>query len=226
MGKSLCIIPARGGSKRIPKKNIKLFFGKPIISYPISLAINSGLFEDVIVSTDCEDIAKISKEYGAQVPFFRTNKNSDDYATLSDVVEEVKSHYQDKGYSTICCILPTSPLLTENLLSRGLAFFESTKADSIKPIVKFSYPIQRSLKLNKTGKVSYMYEKYVSSRSQDLEIAYFDSGMFYWMDFEKALIGASKYAFEISEMEAQDIDTLEDWKMAELKYSLQSNELK
>ncbi|MRX64314.1 pseudaminic acid cytidylyltransferase [Maribacter luteus] len=217
---NLAIIPARGGSKRIPRKNIKHFLGKPIIAYSIEAAIKSGLFDEVIVSTDDTGIAKIAKSFGAKI-LFRSLKNSDDYATLADVIEEVKNHYSNKQifFDAICCILPTAPLVTVELIKKGYDNLIENEADSVRPVVKFGYPIQRAFKLDK-GKVSFVNQEFASTRSQDLEPAFFDSGMFYWMKFELGLKGSNRYAFEIEEMQAQDIDTPEDWKLAELKYKL------
>ncbi len=215
---NLAIIPARGGSKRIPRKNIKDFLGKPIIAYSIEVALKSNLFEEVIVSTDDEEIADISNKYGAEI-LMRSGKNSDDFATLSDVIEEVKTKYSDNTFSKICCILPTAPLLTSEILKKGYDCLVMNNADSVRPVIKFSYPIQRAYKLN-NGKVDFFNEEYSNTRSQDLAPAFYDSGMFYWMEFKLGLKGKNKFAFEISELDAQDIDTLEDWKMAEFKYNL------
>lgn len=218
---NLAIIPARGGSKRIPKKNIKHFLGKPIIAYSIETALKSNLFDEVVVSTDNIEIVKIAEQYGAKT-LLRSEKNSDDYATLADVVDEVKNDYLSKGksFESICCILATAPLINVSLLNKGLEMLEAKKADSVKPIIRFSYPIQRALRLDNQGKVLYMHDEYKKTRSQDLESAYFDAGMFYWMNFSKGLVGENKYAFEISELQAQDIDTIEDWELAEFKYLL------
>lgn len=217
---NIAIIPARGGSKRIPRKNIKDFLGKPIIAYSIKAAINSGLFDHVVVSSDDHEIAEIAKKYGAKF-LKRSKKNSDDFATLSDVIEEVKSIYIEDNitFDTICCVLATAPLLTPKLIKEGYTTLLAKEADSVRPVIRFSYPIQRALSLNK-GKVSFMNEEHMKTRSQDLEPAFFDSGMFYWMKWDVALKGTNRYAFEISEMQAQDIDTQEDWIMAELKYQL------
>lgn len=217
--KNIAIIPARGGSKRIPRKNIKDFLGKPIISYSIEVAINSGLFDEVMVSTDDKEIASIAKEYGAKVPFMRSKENADDYATLADVIEEVKLHYDQKQdhFDNICCILATAPLMTANLLIEGYRELNINEIDSVRPVVRYSYPIQRALKM-KEGKISFFYNEFVKTRSQDLETSFHDAGMFYWMKFQSGLLGKNKYAFEISELHTQDIDTLEDWKMAEYKY--------
>ena len=216
---NICIIPARGGSKRIPRKNIKVFLGKPIIAYSIKAALDSKLFDEVMASTDDEEIAEIAKQYGASVPFMRSAKNSDDFATLADVIEEVKNAYKEKEkmFDAICCILATAPLITGDLINKGYFTLIENEADSIRPVVKFAYPIQRALMLDK-GKASFMNPEFAKTRSQDLEPAFFDSGMFYWMKFELGLKGVNRHAFEIGEMEAQDIDTLEDWDIAEFKY--------
>jgi N-acylneuraminate cytidylyltransferase len=218
--KNIAIIPARGGSKRIPRKNIKDFLGKPIIAYSIETALESNLFEEVVVSTDDDEIEKIAIQYGATV-LKRSQKNADDFATLADVIEEVKLEFvkKNKEYNTICCLLATAPLISSSLLEQGYTMLLESKADSVRPVVKFSYPIQRALKMEE-GKVSFMNEHFAKTRSQDLEPAFFDAGMFYWMQFECGLNGTNRFAFEISELKTQDIDTPEDWRMAELKYKL------
>ena len=217
---NICIIPARGGSKRIPRKNIKEFLGKPIIVYSVEAALKSNLFDEVIVSTDDAEIAEIAKIFGAKI-LLRSKKNSDDFATLADVIEEVKNAYKEKEkmYDAICCILATAPLVTDNLIKEGYRRLIENEADSVRPVVRFAYPIQRALMLD-NGKASFMNPEFAKTRSQGLEPAFFDSGMFYWMKFELGLKGTDRYAFEIKEMQAQDIDTIEDWKMAELKYKL------
>ena len=217
---NLAIIPARGGSKRIPKKNIKYFLGKPIIAYSIEAALNSNLFEEVIVSTDCQETAEIAISYGAKV-LIRSNKNSDDFATLSDVIEEVKKECINNKlhFKAICCLLATAPLVTSELIKKGYNSLMKSNADSVRPVVRFAYPIQRALKLIE-GKVSFINEEYSTTRSQDLEPTFFDSGMFYWMKFELGLKGNIRHAFEIKEIQAQDIDTFQDWQIAELKYKI------
>ncbi len=219
--KNLCIIPARGGSKRIPLKNIRNFLGKPIIAYSIETAIESCLFNEVMVSTDDEKIAEVAKKFGALIPFFRSEAMSNDYAPLADVVDEVKASYLKIGkqFDCICLILPTAPLITKENLLKGYNILVKEKVDSVRPVVRFSYPIQRALKLN-DGKMEMFYPQYLSTRSQDLEPAFHDAGQFYWMLYEPALKGKNKYAFEISETMAQDIDCDDDWKIAEMKYKL------
>jgi len=218
---NLAIIPARGGSKRIPRKNIKDFLGKPIIAYSIEIAIRSGLFNEVIVSTDDSVIADIAVKYGAKVPFFRSAKTSDDYAPLADVIDEVRNFYiiNRQAFDCICCVLPTAPFITKENLNRGYHMLNQSKADYVRPLIRFSYPVQRALKMQ-DGKSVLFYPEFLNTRTQDLEPAFHDSGQFYWMRFENGLKGTNLYGFEIPESHAQDIDNEEDWKLAELKYQL------
>ena len=222
--KNIAIIPARGGSKRIPHKNIRPFSGKPIIAYSIEVAMKSGLFREVMVSTDSEEIADISKQYGASVPFFRSKKTSDDYATIADVIDEVKKEYLSigKSFDLICCILPTAPLITIENLTKGYELLLKENADSVRPIVQFSYPIQRALKTCE-NKIEMFHPEHVNTRSQDLEKAFHDAGQFYWMKSESGLRGANKFGFEISEIQVQDIDNEVDWELAEMKYQIMKN---
>jgi pseudaminic acid cytidylyltransferase len=223
---NLVIIPARSGSKRIPRKNIKFFSGRPIISYSIEAAIKSNLFDEVMVSTNDEEIAEIAKVYGAKVPFLRTRKNADDFAVLADVIEEVVENYKKKSinFDNICCILPTAPFVTSNTIIEAYKKLLENNFDSVFPVLEFSFPIQRSLKFNQ-NKVSMVWEEYLNSRSQDLEPRYHDSGQFYWIKTaaffnEKKLFTNNSGAIVISELEAQDIDTETDWKLAEIKFKL------
>ena len=227
---NLAIIPARGGSKRIPKKNIKNFLGKPIIAYSIKAALNSNLFDEVMVSTDDEEIAKIAKSYGAKVPFLRSNKNSDDFAVLADVVEEVLENYKSKkkNFDMICCILPTAPFVTSVKITEAYRKLIENNFDSVFPVLEFSFPIQRSLKIEE-NKVALVWEENLNSRSQDLEPRYHDSGQFYWVKYtsfikEKKLFTNNSGAIVISELQAQDIDTETDWRLAEIKYKIDIND--
>jgi len=222
---NLCIIPARGGSKRIPKKNIKDFLGKPIIAYAIETALQSGLFSEVMVSTDDEEIAEISKKYGAKAPFLRSKEAANDFAPLKDVLNEVLEYYKNsrQTFEDVCCFLPTAPFVTIAMLKEAQQLKSSKNYDSIRPIVRFSYPIQRALKF-KEGKVEMFNPEHFLTRSQDLEEAYHDAGMFYWCSFQLGLEGSNKGAIVVSEKQAQDIDTLEDWEIAEMKYKLLNNE--
>jgi len=219
VNKNLCIIPARGGSKRIPRKNIKDFLGKPIIAYSIEAAIQSNLFDEIMVSTDDEEIAEVARKYGATIPFMRSADTANDFAPLADVTSEVIGGYLklEQQFIYVCCILPTAPLITQDNLKKGLDLLIEKKADSVKPVVRFSYPIQRALRL-KNGQTEMFYPEYKLARSQDLEPAYHDAGQFYWMRFEKGLRGSEKIGFEIPAAQVQDIDSEEDWRIAEIKY--------
>lgn len=226
----LAIIPARGGSKRIPRKNIKLFFGKPIIAYSIEAALQSGLFDEVMVSTDDFEIAEIAKKYGAKVPFFRSEKASDDFATTCDVIKEVLEQYQKGGshFEYACCIYPCAPLVTSTELRDGFQTMIDNNFDSVFPVVAFSYPIQRALKFGDDKKISYFYPESSHTRSQDLQQSFHDAGQFYWMNVaeclkKNAMLTDNTGSIVITEMEAQDIDTEMDWKLAELKYNLLLN---
>lgn len=224
--KNLAIIPARGGSKRIPRKNIKSFLGKPMIAYSIEAALTTGLFDEVMVSTDDEEIAEISRQYGAKVPFMRTAKTANDNATMEDVIEEVilKYRHLNQEFHSFCCLLATAPFITSKLLSESYRAFMKFEGDSLVPCVRFSYPVQRCLRV--TDNYLRMREpEYIHSRSQDLEPMYHDSGQFYWMKTdiflkEKEIFCEKACLYEIEESKCQDIDTEEDWKIAEIKYKI------
>ena len=227
---NICIIPARGGSKRIPRKNIKEFLGKPIIAYSIKAALDSGLFDEVMVSTDDIEIADIAKKFGANVPFFRSTKNSDDFATTFDVIEEVIKVYKSQGkvFENICCIYSCAPFVKAKTLNLAYEKLIDKKFDSVLPIVAYSFPIQRALKKNQ-GKIVMIQQDNLNVRSQDLDDSFHDAGQFYFCNTRQLLVNKKVLTYntgglEISELEAQDIDTETDWKLAELKYSLR-NEL-
>jgi pseudaminic acid cytidylyltransferase len=226
---SICIIPARAGSKRIPRKNVKHFLGKPIIAYSIEAAIASGLFAEVMVSTDDVEIAKIAKKYGAKVPFFRSSENSNDFATTFDVIEEVIQEYQklDKKFDSICCIYACAPFITAIKLNSSYLLMQNMGFDSVFPIMEYGYPIQRALKIF-DEKVSFINPEVSLSRSQDLDKSYHDAGQFYWMNSSiilrnKKILTSNSGGIIISELEGQDIDNEIDWKIAELKYELLQN---
>ena len=174
--RTIAIITARGGSKRIPRKNIRDFCGSPIISYSIDAAINSNIFTEVMVSTDDEEIAKIALENRAQVPFYRSSKNSDDYSTTADVLIEVLSEYEKKGlkFDYLCCIYPTAPFVTSEKLKLAFEKMINEKADALIPVVRFSYPPQRAF-IIENDKLIYKYPENVFKRSQDLESYYHDA---------------------------------------------------
>ena len=225
--KKLAIITARGGSKRIPNKNIKFFLGKPIISYAIKIAINSNLFDEVMVSTDSKEIADISIKYGAKVPFLRSDINSNDFATTPDVIFEVINCYKklNKKFDLGCCIYPTAPLITNEELISALELLMYKKFDSVFPVIPFSYPIQRALKVTDQDKVEMVNPKLYRTRSQDLETLYHDAGQFYWFNVnsvirKKKLWTNNSAVIKINEIDSQDIDNEEDWKLAEIKYNL------
>ena len=231
MQKSIAIITARGGSKRIPKKNIKEFCGKPIIAYAIEAAKKSGIFKEVMVSTDSLEIARIAREYGAVVPFMRSQKNSDDFATTEDVIMEVVSEYYKRGveFDYVCCLYPTTPFISEDILKEAVDLMEKKQPAVVIPVVQFSYPPQRCFIIDNDGYAKFKYPQYVRTRSQDLEKEYHDAGQFYIYNVEKlfALKGCIENDFVpiiLPEMCVQDIDTLSDWRLAELKYKLLKDE--
>ncbi len=224
--KTLAIITARGGSKRIPRKNIKEFCRKPIIAYSIEAALASGVFDTVMVSTDDEEIAAIAKQYGAEVPFYRSEKTSNDFATTADVILEVLEEYEKRGesFDMVCCIYPTAPFLTAKRLKEAVEKLEAADADTLLPVVAFSYPVQRALVV-RDEKLVFEYPEYMDSRSQDLEKHYHDVGQFYVLKSEafkknKKLMLGNILPYEISEMEVQDIDNQTDWEIAEMKYEI------
>lgn len=225
----IAIITARGGSKRIHKKNIKDFCGKPIIAYSIESAINSEVFDEVMVSTDDAEIAEISKKYGAVVPFMRSAKTSDDFSTTADVLKEVIEQYESlgKNVESFCCIYPTAPFVTAEKLAEANKLFEDNNASTVMTVVQFSYPPQRSLKL-KDGFLEMNYPEFERTRSQDLEPVYHDCGQLYFArtaDFIKSgkIIGEKTVPLIVSELEVQDIDTITDWQLAENKFKLIHN---
>ena len=222
--KCLAVITARGGSKRIPRKNIKEFCGKPIIAYSIQAALESNVFEEVMVSTDDMEIAEIAKNLGAKVPFMRSQSTSGDMAMTHEVVLEVLHEYEKIGrkFDIACCIYPTAPFLTSKRLIEGKEKLAS--ADAVVPIVRYSFPPQRCFVVN-NGLVQYKWPENRLKRSQDLEIFYHDCGQFYFIRVQpflsqKNMILENTAPIILDEMEVQDIDNLEDWKMAEIKYQL------
>lgn len=224
---NLCIIPARGGSKRIPRKNIKLFLGKPIIAFSIEAAILSGLFDEVMVSTDDAEIAEIAIQYGAKVPFLRNPVTANDHATTFDVIKEVIIEYgkRNKDFDYTCCIYACAPFVTEKKLAQAYELLLKEQFDSVLPVMRFGFPVQRSLKTDELGKINFFYPEYALARSQDLMPSFHDAGQFYWMNTKKCMmlqkiLTDNTGSLEISELEGQDIDNEVDWKLAELKYEL------
>jgi N-acylneuraminate cytidylyltransferase len=227
---NIAIIPARGGSKRIPRKNIKDFLGKPIIAYSIEAALESNLVKSVLVSTDDEEIAEVAKRYGAEVPFFRSPKNSNDFAGTVEVILEVVKELKARGqaYDNVCCIYATAPFVSVKNLVSGYNLMREKNFDSVFPVCRFSSPIQRALTIENNGHVSMMWPENRTKRSQDLLPAYYDAGQFYWMQTAAVLSQEKIYtdnagSIILDEMEVQDIDNLIDWQLAELKYKLLKN---
>lgn len=224
-GKKLAIITARGGSKRIPRKNTKEFCGKPILCYSIDAARDAGVFDEIMVSTEDKEIAQIAKEAGASIPFLRSEKNAGDYASTDDVIMEVLNSYQEIGQSfeAFCCLYPTAPFLSGERLRSAMALLD--QAEGVMPVVPFSYPPQRGLLIGKEGYVKWQFPEYATTRSQDLPQIYHDCGQFYACRTE-AFLKAQTTDVEhllplvLTEMEVQDIDTPEDWTIAEMKYRM------
>lgn len=224
MEKKLAIIPARGGSKRIPRKNIRDFSGKPIIAYSIEASLECGAFDEVMVSTDDIEIAEVARKYGAKVPFLRSPELSGDTAMTAPVLIEVLENYEKLGqkFEYICCIYPCAPLLNPQKLKEAMDILETNNCDSVLPVVKFSYPPQRCLVLQE-GKVRMLWPENYNVRSQDLEPYYHDAGQFYCIKTqsllkEEKLFCTTTLPIILNESDVQDIDTEEDWKMAEIKY--------
>ncbi|MCL1884773.1 MAG: pseudaminic acid cytidylyltransferase [Defluviitaleaceae bacterium] len=224
--RKIAIIPARGGSKRIPRKNIRNFCGKPIVAYSIEAAIASEVFDEVMVSTDDLEISEIAKKYGAKVPFMRSAEMSTDMAMTAPVLEEVLNEYKKRGnmFSHCACIYPCAPFVTSDRLKEGMATLISSNADEVLPIVKFSYPPQRCLVIRDEC-VTMLYPDNFNKRSQDLEPIYHDAGQFYL--YKTSVILSMDKGFDkrivplvLPENEAQDIDTEEDWQIAEMKYQI------
>ena len=220
---AVAIITARGGSKRIPHKNIREFCGKPIIQYSIEAALDSGIFAEVMVSTEDEEIARISQSAGAKVPFLRRAQTADDYASTDDVLMEVLRCYKEQGreFEAFCCLYPTAPFVTKEKLQRAMKLLE--RADSVMPVVAFSYPPQRCLILNEKGELRMKWPEHAKTRSQDLEPYYHDCGQFYCCKTEPFMTYGTTdlphmVPMVMTELEVQDIDNPDDWEIAELKY--------
>jgi pseudaminic acid cytidylyltransferase len=224
--KSIAIITARGGSKRIPRKNIKIFLGKPIIAYSIEAALGAGCFEEVMVSTDDAEIAEIAQKLGAKVPFIRSAKASNDYSTTAEVLIEVLKDYQKIGqfFQNACCIYPTAPFVSASKLKEAYKLLISSDTDSVLPVTEFSFPILRSFKMDAQSKVSFNWPENALKRSQDLPKSYHDCGQFYFFNTERflasqKLVTHNTAAIVMPNTEVQDIDNQEDWTLAEIKYS-------
>ncbi|MBV5278284.1 MAG: pseudaminic acid cytidylyltransferase [Campylobacteraceae bacterium] len=222
----LAIIPARGGSKRIPRKNIKEFHGKPLIAYSIQVAIDSQLFDKIIVSTDDDEIAEIAKLYGAEVPFMRPKELSDDFTGTGAVVEHAINYLKERGesYEYVCTLYATAPLLQAKYLIEGFEKLKNCDAVTVFSCTSMPFPIQRTFKITDDGRCQMFWPENFYKRSQDLEMAYQDAGQFYWSNMNRKsadiTFGKDSIPIILPRHLVQDIDTLEDWERAEALYQL------
>jgi len=222
---NIAIIPARGGSKRIPRKNIKLFHGKPMIAYSIEAALHSGCFDKVIVSTDDQEIADVALHYGAEVPFLRPENIADDFATTMDVMQHAINWCVKQQWvvDKVCCIYATAPFILPDYIKQGLQVLTVSNVEYAFSATSFPFAIQRAISVNDDGFVSMFYPEHINTRSQDLEEAYHDAGQFYWGKASaflvgKAIFAAHSKAILLPRKRVQDIDTPEDWQLAEAMY--------
>ena len=228
----LAVIPARGGSKRIPRKNIKEFCGKPMIAWSIEAAQESGLFERIIVSTDDPEIAAIAESLGAEVPFMRPPELSDDHAGTSVVIDHAIEWLRQRGLTPdpVCCIYATAPFISSDDLHRGFKVLQESAADFAFSVTSYAFPIQRAIRLTSEGGMEMFQPQHFMTRSQDLEEAYHDAGQFYWGRADAwcsgmPIFGPKSVPVVIPRCRVQDIDTLEDWQRAELMFgALKSRE--
>jgi len=223
----LCVIPARGGSKRIPRKNIKEFNGKPIIAYSIEAAIKSGCFDKVIVSTDDAEIAEVAKKYGAEIPFMRSDELSNDHVGTLPVVKHAIEWFEHQSIvpDHVCCLYATAPFVQSQALKDAYAQLKDSEAEYCFTVTSYPFPIQRAIKLTTQKRVEMFYPQYFNTRSQDLEEAYHDAGQFYWgkaeaFKIEKPIFSNDAVPFILHRYLVQDIDTEEDWTQTELMYQV------
>ncbi len=224
--KRIAIITARGGSKRIPGKNIRPFCGRPMLAYPVEAALESGLFDEVMVSTDSPEIAETARAAGAQVPFLRSRENAGDFATTAEVLLEVLDAYRERGesFEEVCCLYPTAPFVTAGKLQQAAALLTESGADSVVPVVRYSFPPQRAFVI-RGGLTVMKHPEHAGTRSQDLEPYFHDCGQFYLLRTEQFLQKRQIFtdrtvSIEMPELEVQDIDNETDWELAELKYQM------
>lgn len=219
---NIAVIPARGGSKRIPRKNIKVFCGKPMIAYAISAAKESGLFDHIVVSTDDKEISRISNEWGAETPFVRPVELANDYTATVPVIAHAIEACQAQGwkFDNICCIYPGVPFMQIDDLIGALGRLAESKADYCFPVAEYPSAIQRALKLLSDGRMQPFYPEFEKTRTQDLEPAYYDAGQFYWGQADAWLsnpnIHSSGLGYAIPNWRVVDIDTSDDWARAEM----------
>ena len=224
---NICVIPARGGSKRIPRKNIKEFNGKPIIAYSIEAALKSNCFGQVIVSTDDDEISEVAKKYGALVPFVRPDELSNDYAGTIPVIKHAIEWMEDNNnyIENVCCLYATAPFIQSKIISKAYQQLQDSNSDYCFSVTSFSFPIQRAIKIVQGDKVNMFYPEHFNTRSQDLEEAYHDAGQFYWgkaqaFKDESPLFSEVATPYVLPRYLVQDIDTMEDWIRAEAMYKV------
>ena len=223
----VAVIPARGGSKRIPHKNIKLFCGKPMMAYSIEAAKNAGIFSRIIVSTDSKEVASIAKDFGAEIPFMRPVELADDFAGTDAVILHALKRLMEDGEKIdyICCIYATAPFVKAEYILKGYNILCDNKATSCFSVTTYPFPIFRSLKINSQGWLEMFWPEHRETRSQDLPEAYHDAGQFYWADVKKYLKEKQFYSKDavpviLPRYLVQDIDTPEDWETAEKMFSV------
>lgn len=228
----IAIIPARGGSKRIPRKNIKAFHGKPMIAYSITVAKQSGLFDKIIVSTDDSEIAEVARLHGAEIPFMRPKNLADDFTGTVPVIAHAIEAVQTLGWQVgeVCCIYATAPFLQADDLSKGLDLLTQHQGDYSFSATSFPFPIQRAIKLTQDQQVSMFYPEFEQTRSQDLQEGYHDAGQFYWGTAtaflaQRSIFSSNSYAVILPRIRVQDIDTIEDWQCAEWLYQVMCSEV-
>ncbi len=229
----VAVIPARGGSKRIPRKNIKAFCGKPMIAWSIEAALASECFDAVVVSTDDAEIAEVAKSYGASVPFVRPPELADDHTGTIPVIAHAVQWFIDSGQRPdhVCCIYATAPFLTAEAIKAGLQILESRESDYVFSVTSYAFPIQRAVRLSQDEKIEMFQPEHFSTRSQDLEEAYHDAGQFYWgmtdAWLEKRMIfGKNSSIVLLPRHRVQDIDNFEDWARAEWMFKAMQNQVK
>jgi len=221
----VAIITARGGSKRVPRKNIRSFDGLPIIVRVIDSALDSGLFDEVMVSTDDAEIAEVAIEAGAAVPFRRRAATADDHASSSDVLREVLAAYASRSrhFSHACCLYPTAPFITAEALRTAWQELHGGVHDTVFPIVRFPSPVQRALRKAANGRLERIQPEFELTRSQDLEPCYYDAGQFYWFEVaaflrRRTLLSSNSAGIVVDGTSVHDIDDEEDWMVAERKF--------
>lgn len=223
----LAVIPARGGSKRIPYKNIKLFCGKPIIAWSIEAAKKTNLFDRIIVSTDNKEVAKIAAQWGGDVPFLRPEELADDFTDTASVVAHAIGWLENKGYSfnSVCCIYATAPFIQPSEIISGNTILETKDVEFVFSATSYAFPIQRAFKLSNDGKIEMFDEKKFQLRSQDLDDSFHDAGQFYWgkpnsWNSGTKIFTPSSEVVVLPRHRVQDIDTQEDWQRAELMFEV------